>query len=291
MDYTKDIQRVLVHIEKHLHEQLSLKELSKIAGMSDYHFQRVFKKGINMGVYKYIQRRRMAQASLLLLSSDLPIIDISLMSGFSSQEAFSRVFKMYYNFPPRQYRIQFKDFFRRKKTIMDKQEIKGWIITGNSVDKYTIAIDDSNFHSDRQSVKISGSNNLQPEDFATVMQQISAKNYLKKRVRLSAYLKSEEITGWGGIWFRIDGKNFEQLKFDNMQNRPVIGTNPWNYYSSVLDVPSEAEILNFGFLLQGSGNLWADDFSLEIVTTDIETTDYSSDQMFPDEPSNLSFTE
>ena len=66
-------------------------------------------------------------------------------------------------------------------------------------------------------------------------------------MRLSAYLKSESIEGWGGIWLRIDGKNFEQLAFDNMQNRPVTGTNDWNYYSSVLDVSQEAEVLNFGF--------------------------------------------
>lgn len=61
---------------------------------------------------------------------------------------------------------------------MDKQEIKSWIITGNNVDNYIIAINTSNFHSDRQSVKISGSDSFQTEDFATVMQQISAKNYL-----------------------------------------------------------------------------------------------------------------
>ncbi len=65
-----------------------------------------------MGVYKYLQKRRMAHASLLLLKSELKIIEIALISGFSSQEAFSRVFKSYYQLPPRQYRIQFKNFFR-----------------------------------------------------------------------------------------------------------------------------------------------------------------------------------
>lgn len=48
-----------------------------------------------MGVYKYVQQRRITQASFLLLNTDLRIIDISIISGFSSQEAFTRVFKQY----------------------------------------------------------------------------------------------------------------------------------------------------------------------------------------------------
>lgn len=290
MNYTKDIQEALSYIEEHLYDQLSSKEISKKLGISDSHFKRIFKKEVNMGVYKYIQKRRISQASLLLLNSNLRIIDISLMSGFSSQESFSRVFKMYYNLPPRQYKIQFKDFFRRNK-FMNNQEITGWIISGSNFEKYSVMKDNTNFHSGKQSVKIIETANTSSNDFATVMQQFSAKNYLNKRIKLSAYLKSEEIKDWGGIWFRIDGRNFEQLKFDNMQDRPVVGTNPWNYYSSVLDVPKESEILNFGFLLQGSGKLWADDFSFEIVDKDVPTTDFNSKQIYPDEPMNLSFTE
>ena len=88
MDYTKDIQLALLYIENNLTGDLSSKEIAKKAGMSEFHFQRVFKKQLGMGVYKYLQKRRMAHASLLLLKSELKIIEIALISGFSSQEAF-----------------------------------------------------------------------------------------------------------------------------------------------------------------------------------------------------------
>ncbi|MGX7198122.1 helix-turn-helix transcriptional regulator [Enterococcus olivae] len=290
MDYTEDIQKALVYIEENLTETLSLENISKKVGMSEFHFQRVFKKQLHMGIYKYIQKRRIANASLLLLNSELKILDIALISGFSSQEAFSRVFKKYYQLAPRQYRVQFKHFFRRNLK-MSNAKIKGWLVSGNNHDKYEITLDNTHFHSGKQSVKISRNNSLYTDDFATVMQQVSAKNYLNQRIRLSAYLKSDQIEGWGGLWLRIDGKEFEQLKFDNMQNRPIEGTNDWNYYSSVLDVPQEAEVLNFGFLLQGEGTLWADDFCLEIVTEDVATTDFDSEQRYPAEPQNLSFGE
>lgn len=290
MDYTKEIQRALIYIENNLTGDLFLKEIAKKTAMSQFHFQRVFKKQLGIGVYKYIQKRRMAHAALLLLKSELKIIEISLISGFSSQEAFSRVFKSYYQLPPRQYRIQFKNFFRGNRK-MSETKIKGWLLSGNNFDKYEVTVDHLNFHSGNQSVKMNQTDSLYTEDFATVMQQVSAKNYINQRVRLSAYLKSEAIEGWGGIWLRIDGKDFEQLAFDNMQNRPVTGTNDWNYYSSVLDVPKEAEVLNFGFLLQGKGTLWADDFCLEIVPDDIQTTEFNSEQYYPTEPQNLSFSE
>ncbi|WP_244034412.1 hypothetical protein [Pseudolactococcus carnosus] len=76
-----------------------------------------------------------------------------------------------------------------------------------------------------------------------------------------------------------------------MEDRPIVGTNPWNYYSSVLDVPDEAERLVFRFLLQGPGILWADDFSINVVGNDVKTTDFNSELIFPDEPNNLSFTD
>ncbi|MFW7419263.1 helix-turn-helix transcriptional regulator [Vagococcus fluvialis] len=290
MDYTEDMQRALNYIEEHLYQELSLEEIANQVGLSKFHFQRVFKRQLNTGIYKYIQQRRMANASLLLLNSDMKIIDIALLSGFSSQEAFSRVFKLYYLLSPKQYRKQFKQLFRRE-VEMRESKIKGWLISGNNFDKYEVEMDHTQFHSGTRSVKLSRENSLYTEDFVTVMQQVSAKHYIDKRVRVSAYLKSEDIEGWGGIWFRVDGKEYEQLKFDNMQNRPVVGTNEWNYYSSVLDIDKEATVLNFGFLLQGEGKLWADDFSLEIVSKDIPTTDFKSMESYPEEPQNLSFTE
>ena len=290
MDYTRDVQKALDYIEKNLNSKIDTKELAQIVGMSVYHFHRVFKKEIKVGIYKYIQKRRMSQAALLLLNSDLSILTISLISGFSSQEAFTRVFKRYYKMPPHQYKMQFKHFFRRQE-LMNDQEIKHWMITGENFDKYEVSMDYDMFHSDKKSVKIQGPNEKDASSFATVMQQINSKNYRNKRVKLSAYLKTEDVVGWAGIWFRIDGKNFNQLKFDNMEDRPIVGTNTWNYYSSVLDVPDEAERLVFGFLLQGPGILWADDFSINVVGNDVKTTDFNSELIFPDDPNNLSFTD
>ena len=42
------------------------------------------------------------------------------------------------------------------------------------------------------------------EGFVGIMQSFSAENYLDKRLRFSALVKSEGIEGWGGLWMRVD---------------------------------------------------------------------------------------
>lgn len=175
---------------------------------------------------------------------------------------------------------------------MSDMIIKGWLTSGNHFEQYNIEIDRKDFHSGQQSLKISRvDTEVTAGDFATIMQQINAQNYIGKRIRLSAYVKTKDVEGAGGIWLRIDGDQFKQLKLDNMQDRPIVGTNDWNYYSCVLDVSQEAKIINFGALLAGTGELWADDFLLETVTNDIPTTDIKFEEAYPTEPQNLSFEE
>ena len=70
---------------------------------------------------------------------------------------------------------------------------------------------------------------------------------------------------------RVDGGG-GTMAFDNMMNRAVRGTTDWTQTSIVLDVPAEAEGIMFGLILSGSGEAWIDDASLEVVGTDVATT-------------------
>ncbi len=58
---------------------------------------------------------------------------------------------------------------------MCETKINGWLLSGNNFDKYEVTIDQMNFHSGNQSVKMSQTESLYTENFATVMQQVSAK--------------------------------------------------------------------------------------------------------------------
>ena len=62
------------------------------------------------------------------------------------------------------------------------------------------------------------------------------------------------------------------MAFDNMQSRPLLGSADWTRASVVLDVPVDAEGILFGLLLASGGEAWMDDASLEVVGTDVAST-------------------
>jgi hypothetical protein len=89
-------------------------------------------------------------------------------------------------------------------------------------------------------------------------------------IKLTGYLKTENVTGTGaGLWMRIDGTE-KNLAFDNMMKTPVTGTTDWKQYSIELDYDDEnAETITVGGLIVGEGKLWMDDLHISIDGKDI----------------------
>ena len=170
--------------------------------------------------------------------------------------------------------------------------IKGWTFTGTDVDKYKMEKDYLDSKQSDYSIKISSNfTDIDPShDFSNLMQTFQAKLFLEKRMRLSAFIKSENVEGWSGLWMRIDDKAYEMVGFDNMSNRPIKGSTSWNHYSCVLDIPKESMNINIGVILAGSGKIWIDDFSFDEVDDSISTTDIrEAEDTFPEKPVNLEF--
>ena len=112
------------------------------------------------------------------------------------------------------------------------------------------------------------------EGFVGVMQGFAADDYRGKRVRLSALVRSAEVEGWGGLWMRVDAEG-KSVAFDNMQQRPIKGTQGWTPASVVLDVAENAEAISFGTLMSGKGQLWISKLSFDEVGTDVPVTSVS----------------
>ena len=110
------------------------------------------------------------------------------------------------------------------------------------------------------------------DQFGTYMDTISAAAYRGKRVRLRGVVETANVTGWTGLWLRVDDANAKMLAFDNMGKRRLVGTLAPAAQSVVLDVPNEAEHLAFGVLVSGSGEVWTSEVVIEIVAEDVPTT-------------------
>jgi hypothetical protein len=99
--------------------------------------------------------------------------------------------------------------------------------------------------------------------------------YRGKRVRLAAWLKSENVDPAAGLGIIVVGTEGRILVNDDMGGRAVIGTTDWKRYEVVADIPPEAQRLDVTALLRGSGTLWIDSMQIEIVGSDVPTTDDS----------------
>jgi hypothetical protein len=165
---------------------------------------------------------------------------------------------------------------------------KGWFMAGSKPSEYESSVDNGNAYGGQPSAYLRSKKAEVKEGFGTLMQMFTAENYIGKRIRYSAYVKSENVERWAGLWMRVDGKQGQPpLAFDNMQERPIKGTSAWRNYEVVLDVPDGATNVAFGILVDGPGTVWINNAKFEEVSNSIPTTDQT--KVRPKGPTNLGF--
>jgi AraC family transcriptional regulator len=84
---------VIAFVEVHLGEHFTLHELALEAGVSPFHFVRIFKQMTGLTPHQYVMSRRIARARLLLEKGELPIAAIAAETGFASQSHLTDLFR------------------------------------------------------------------------------------------------------------------------------------------------------------------------------------------------------
>lgn len=163
---------------------------------------------------------------------------------------------------------------------------QGWYLAGSKPAEYESGVDKQVQYNAHPSAYLRSKATVS-DGFGTLMQNFSADQYAGKRLRLTAFVRSEGVEHWAGLWMRVD-KEKNSVAFDNMQDRPIKGSNAWREYSVVLDVPQNATGIFFGVLLSGSGEVWVNSVKLEAVGAEVPTTSSGATQ-HRDRPTNLDF--
>jgi AraC family transcriptional regulator len=95
--------RVKELIQLRLGENLTLDEMARTAGLSVFHFSRVFRQTTGMSPFQYVTTCRINHAKQLLLHPFARIGDVALECGFCDQAHLTRQFKRFVGITPAAY--------------------------------------------------------------------------------------------------------------------------------------------------------------------------------------------
>ena len=163
--------------------------------------------------------------------------------------------------------------------------IKGWILTGDAGDRYEVQVDPARRRESASSARIFLRDGEASDSSAMLMQHFLAHEYHGRRLWLSAFIATENVDGFCGLWMRLDG-NTKMLLFN--QTAGVKGTSDFVQREVVLDVDEEMTLVSFGIKLRGAGTAWLADVHIEVVGDDVQPT---ATRKLPDRPQNLDFVE
>ncbi len=101
MAYTERVNRAIDHVVSHLGTPLRLPDVARAAGLSPFHFHRVFQVLVGETLAEFVKRLRLERALVLMAHAPRSsLTTIALTCGFSSSSDFSRCFKQRYGTAP-----------------------------------------------------------------------------------------------------------------------------------------------------------------------------------------------
>ena len=116
------VSQAIRYIEERIHEKTDLDTVAAALHYSKYHLHRLFTKTVGLTIHDYAKRRQLTEAAKLLVFSERPIIEIALMSGYESQQAFTDIFKAMYKISPAGFR-ETGSFYPLQLEIHLKEEL------------------------------------------------------------------------------------------------------------------------------------------------------------------------
>ncbi|NMO02161.1 helix-turn-helix transcriptional regulator [Gordonia sp. TBRC 11910] len=108
-DVVVHLRRARDHADRHFEERLTLEQLAAVAGISKYHFQRLFTATYGLSPAEYLSQRRVERAQDLLRATNLTVTEICVAVGFSSLGSFSSRFRDLVGESPTQFRQRYAD--------------------------------------------------------------------------------------------------------------------------------------------------------------------------------------
>jgi RNA polymerase sigma factor (sigma-70 family) len=96
---------------------------------------------------------------------------------------------------------------------------------------------------------------------------------LGKRIRVSGWMKAQDVGNWAGVSLTVANLGGHIFASDQASDRPIHGTTGWQPVAMVTDIPNEPCFIYLAPTLHGSGEIWCDDFQIDLAAPETPITD------------------
>jgi hypothetical protein len=146
-----------------------------------------------------------------------------------------------------------------------------WHVWSKTAPKHSAASDPTQMHGGHPAMCISSTTATRSQWTSYNRYDRSPAKYLGHQIRLTAWMKCENVAVDGGSWIRVLGPNDQYISGEVAPaRRPLKGTMDWKQYSITAYVPPDAMAVGVGFVLDGTGKMWVDLDSVKCEVVDDE---------------------
>jgi AraC family transcriptional regulator len=103
----KRLRRVIEFMSVHYAEQITLEQLAAEAGISKYHFTRLFHQKLGKTPFRFLTEIRLTAARKMLIATDLRVNEIALACGYTAASYFTIAFTARYGVSPLKFRLSY----------------------------------------------------------------------------------------------------------------------------------------------------------------------------------------
>jgi AraC family transcriptional regulator len=100
----RKLARVEDYVHANLAREISLEQMAELAGLTAYHFTRVFKSATGQSPHQFVMRLRVEEAMRLLCETRVGVLEVAHAVGYESASQFGAVFRRLTGFSPAAYR-------------------------------------------------------------------------------------------------------------------------------------------------------------------------------------------
>ena len=115
----RTISRILEYVDDNFQQKLTLGEVAEKENLSLSYLSHAFKDALGVSFQEYLKHKRFENASRLLQSSEMNLLDISIASGFSDVRYMMKAFSEIAGCSPTEYRRSFRDYSEENSRVAE----------------------------------------------------------------------------------------------------------------------------------------------------------------------------